>query len=256
MISGDLLTPRIGGLTVWGFAGDQQFAQHMKIASQHTNRYSVQIPFQSGRGNVSVRCPTARRQLPIRCRIDCRALRNSTLAVFSVGPLVGSPASAHKDVRGSWPTRLGPAGCESHGRTTHGGYCPVTLLGRARLLHDHVAVALVAGQYMMVRDEACSILKDQHQPSKLYRLGRLAALIQLRVRLEDAEQLLVVGNRLALEHPPPRQVADVSRSLEISFKSLSNARVSAPPFLPYFRTVSRSVSARVKTWSASSSSSR
>src|SRR5271169_925461 len=35
-ISGDLLAPRIGGLAVRGFAGDQQLAQHVKIAPQHT----------------------------------------------------------------------------------------------------------------------------------------------------------------------------------------------------------------------------
>ena len=44
----------------------------------------------------------------------------------------------------------------------------------------------------------------------MHRLTRLAALVQLRVRLKDAEQLLVVGNRLALEHPPSRQAANVS----------------------------------------------
>src|SRR3989339_766085 len=35
-ISGGFLAPRIGSVAVWGFAGDQQLAQHMKIASQHT----------------------------------------------------------------------------------------------------------------------------------------------------------------------------------------------------------------------------
>ena len=96
----------------------------------------------------------------------------------------------------------------------------VALLRDARLLDHHVAVALVAGKEMIMRDEARAILEDQRQASELQRLARLAALVQLCVRLEDAEQLLPVGNRLAFEHPPPRQAADVPRPLEKGFQIL------------------------------------
>ena len=222
MISGDLLAPRIGGLTVWCFAGDQQFAQHMKIASQHTQ---TDIALKSLFSPVAATFQSVARLQGANCRFDTgmrlpRVAELDAGRLFLLGRLL---APRHRHTRmfedlGQLVLDLRAVKATVERPTAD--LAPVTLLGRARLLHNHVAVALVAGQYMMVRDEACSILKDQHQPSKLYRLGRLAALIQLRVRLEDAEQLLVVGNRLALEHPPPRQVADVSRSLEVGFQVL------------------------------------
>ena len=89
-----------------------------------------------------------------------------------------------------------------------------TLLHNARLRHDHVAVLLFTLQEIRVRDEARRVLEDQDQPPKLHRLAGLAALVQLRVRLKQAEQLLGVGHLFSLQHAPPGRVAHLLGALQ------------------------------------------
>jgi hypothetical protein len=49
---------------------------------------------------------------------------------------------------------------------------------------------------------------------ELDRLGDLAALDQLRLRLEQAEELLVVGDRLLCEHASSRLIAGMDRHVQ------------------------------------------
>ena len=62
--------------------------------------------------------------------------------------------------------------------------------------------------------KAGTILDDQDTVAELDRLGDLATLDQLRLRLEHAEQLLVVGDRLLREHASPRLITGMNRHLQ------------------------------------------
>jgi hypothetical protein len=74
---------------------------------------------------------------------------------------------------------------------------------RARLLLVH----LVGG------DELLADLLDLDHVTELDVLARLAALEELRVWLEEAEELLVVGDGLAVQHAPPRLIEDLPAQL-------------------------------------------
>ena len=61
----------------------------------------------------------------------------------------------------------------------------------------------------VVRDELARDLLDQHHVTELDRLGRLPPLQELRVRLKDAEDLLIVGDLLAANDPTPCLAEDL-----------------------------------------------
>ncbi len=65
------------------------------------------------------------------------------------------------------------------------------LLQSSRFRNRDVAVGLGAFQQAMLREESRAILEHQHQAAELHWLTRLAPDVQLRVWLEEAEQLLV-----------------------------------------------------------------
>src|SRR5712691_11831486 len=75
------------------------------------------------------------------------------------------------------------------------------LLQSPRLRDRDVAIGLGAFQQAMLREESRAVLEHQHQAAELHRLAGLAAFVELRVRLEEAEQLLVVGKLLSPDHP-------------------------------------------------------
>ena len=77
------------------------------------------------------------------------------------------------------------------------------LLETPHLRHHDLPLLLSLGENLVVADEARRVFHYQRQMSKLHRLAGLAALEQLRLRLEDAEQLLVVGHILSLQHAAP-----------------------------------------------------
>src|SRR5712691_4095087 len=74
------------------------------------------------------------------------------------------------------------------------------LLQSPRLRDGDVAIGLGAFQQAMLREKSRTVLEHQHQAAELQRLAGLATFVQLRVRLEEAEQLLVVGDLLAFDH--------------------------------------------------------
>ena len=90
-----------------------------------------------------------------------------------------------------------------------------SLLERACLLDDHVAVLRVAWQQMMVRDEPDGVFVHQYQSPELDRFPGLAAFVKLRVRFEDAEELFFVGHAFAQDHPATRRTRHVLGALEI-----------------------------------------
>jgi hypothetical protein len=83
-------------------------------------------------------------------------------------------------------------------------------LQRPHLRHDDVVVILVTRHQVRVGDEADRVFIYQYLAAELHRLGRLATLIQLGMRLKDAEKLIAVGNTLALYNAAGGGVADES----------------------------------------------
>ncbi len=61
---------------------------------------------------------------------------------------------------------------------------------------------------LIARDELPFHLLDLDHVAELHRLVRLAADEQLRVGLEDTEDLLLIGDLLVVENPPPRLIED------------------------------------------------
>ena len=89
-----------------------------------------------------------------------------------------------------------------------------TLLQSSRFRHRHVAVGLGATEQAMLREESCGVLEHQHQAAELHRLTGLASFVELRMRLEEAEQLLVVGHFLALDHAAMSHLAHLLRACD------------------------------------------
>src|SRR5664280_1977750 len=215
-VSGRRLATSVGRLAAGSFASNQQLAQHMKISPQHAQaNVACKSPF----GPVATALqPIARLQGPDR-RLDARVrlpgfAELDACRLLLLGRLVDS---AHRQTRmfddlGKFLLVVRAVKSSVEGRAANPP--SVTSLGLASLLDHHVAIALIAWQNVIVRDEACSVLVKQYQASELHRLSRLASLVHLRVRLEDAEQLLAVGNRFAVKHASPRRAADVPRPLQ------------------------------------------
>ena len=90
----------------------------------------------------------------------------------------------------------------------------MTLLGDARLLHDHVVIGGDAVQQVVVTDEAGSVFVDQSQAAELIRLACFATAVQLRVRLEQAEQFVFVGNLFTELRAAISGVANLNRQRE------------------------------------------
>jgi len=79
-----------------------------------------------------------------------------------------------------------------------------TLLQGSHFVDQHVGVGVGAFQNFVMTHETGGILDDQHQSAELVLLAGLAAAVQLRVRFEQAEELVAVGNRFALQHAAVR----------------------------------------------------
>ena len=89
-----------------------------------------------------------------------------------------------------------------------------TSLQVPRLLDHHVSVVRVARHQVGVADEAGAVFVDQHLPPELHRLCGFASLVQLGMRLEDAQQLVPVGHLFALKHTSAGRAANVKRSFQ------------------------------------------
>src|SRR3954471_1081864 len=92
------------------------------------------------------------------------------------------------------------------------------LLHRLQLPHHNFPVLGAARQHRVVAHEARAVLDDQDAVAELDRLRHLAAFDQLGLRLEQAEELLAVGDRLLGEDAsvpliagPDRQVHEVEQ---------------------------------------------
>ena len=76
----------------------------------------------------------------------------------------------------------------------------------------------------MMGDESRGIFVDQNQTSELIGLARLATPVQLRVRLENAEQLVFIGDRFSFQHTAASRAANLPCTLdkELNFRDLSD----------------------------------
>ncbi len=88
------------------------------------------------------------------------------------------------------------------------------LLHLLHFSHDHFAVLGAAWQDRVVAHEARTILDDQDAMAELDRLGDFPAFDQLGLRLEEAEELLVIGDGLLSEHTPPRLITGMNRHVQ------------------------------------------
>src|SRR3954452_20777625 len=79
-----------------------------------------------------------------------------------------------------------------------------TSLDPGHLTDDDVGFQLPGVQDPVVADKTRAILDDQQLVTELNRLGLLAALDQLRVRLKDAKEFFRVGDLLPVQDTPPR----------------------------------------------------
>src|SRR4051794_22207531 len=79
-----------------------------------------------------------------------------------------------------------------------------SLLHLLHLTRENFAVLGTPRQDRVVAHEARTILDDQDTVAELDRLGDFAALDQLGLRLKEAEELLVIGDRLPGEDTSPR----------------------------------------------------
>src|SRR6516165_2058461 len=73
--------------------------------------------------------------------------------------------------------------------------------------YEDVLIQLAIGHHGVMADETDRILDHQDLVTILDRIGLFAALDQFGVRLEDAENLLVVGHRFAQEHAASSRAA-------------------------------------------------
>ena len=84
-------------------------------------------------------------------------------------------------------------------------------LQRTRLFDRNIHVLCAAVQQVLVNEKARRVFVHQQQTTELHRLAGFAALVELRVWFVNAEQLVFVGDRLALQHAPPSRVAHLLR---------------------------------------------
>ncbi len=213
---GRFLAPRARRLASCVLAGDQEFAEHVKIAPQH------------GKLNVSRKTwlrPVATTLQPVAClqRADCR---------FDAR----MPLSRLTKLNGRLPCLLLCLMAPGHGQTRVGndlGQLALVfrrmktavegsladapfqaLLQGPRLFDHHIPAVSIARQQVSLTDETGGIFKDQHLASELHWLASLSSLVQLGMWLEDAEQLVLVGNFLVLKHPATGRATNVTRSFQ------------------------------------------
>ncbi len=254
---GRFLASRARRLASCVFPGTQDLAEHVKIATQHRKL------------NVSRKTwlrPVTTTLQPVAClqRADCRfdarmplprltELNGRLPCLFSclmvpghgqarVGNDLGQLALVFRRMKTAVEGSLADASFQA-------------LLQGPRLFDHHVPIVSIARQQVSLTDETGTIFKDQHLASELDRLTGLSSLVQLGMRLEDAEQLVLVGNFLVLKHPTTGRAADVTRSFQktlqfgIQGENLGiGGRTSRHPFSQLFR--------RLVIVSARSSSSR
>src|SRR5271163_92516 len=92
---------------------------------------------------------------------------------------------------------------------------PETLLQLLHGRYHQILVQHAAAHHCVMTDETHRIFDHQHVVTKLHRVGLLAALDQLSVRLEDAEDLLLILDRFPQEDAAPCGVADLARQVHI-----------------------------------------
>lgn len=76
----------------------------------------------------------------------------------------------------------------------------IALLQSSRFCDRDVTIGFGAGQQAMLREEPRAVLEHQYQVAELHRLARLTQFVELRARLEEAEQLILVGHLFTVDH--------------------------------------------------------
>ena len=76
------------------------------------------------------------------------------------------------------------------------------LLSLPSLIDDDIGIAKFAIHQVVVADEARAIFKYQHLSAELIRRSRFATSVELRMGLEQAEQLFVVRDFLLQDDTP------------------------------------------------------
>tara|TARA_R110002072_G_scaffold199636_7_gene357299 strand:- start:1 stop:351 length:351 start_codon:yes stop_codon:yes gene_type:complete len=82
------------------------------------------------------------------------------------------------------------------------------ILQRLRFTDCHLFVAFIAFHQNGAHNEASRIFEYQNLSTKLHRLTGFATFVKLSVRLENAEELVAVGNCFAVDDTPPGRVRD------------------------------------------------
>jgi len=95
---------------------------------------------------------------------------------------------------------------------------PLLQLGHHR--YHHVLIQDAPGHHLVVADKASGILDHQYLVTVLNGVRLLAPLDQLRVRLENAEELFFVGHRFTQQDTPPGCAAHFVRQLQVMLQFL------------------------------------
>src|SRR4051794_19180920 len=88
------------------------------------------------------------------------------------------------------------------------------LLHLLHFTHQNFAVLGTARQDRVVAHEARTILDDQDAVAELNRVGNFAAFDQLGLWLEEAEELLVIADRLLGNDTSPRLIIGMNRHVD------------------------------------------
>jgi hypothetical protein len=206
-------TPRSSRLALRCLAGDQQLAQHVKIATQypqpHVPAVAPERPVPAPLQAVA-RLQRADRRLDPRMTTPRTSEFHGRLTLLTLGLDMALDRQARLPHQlGQLALVLGAVEPAIERRTADPAAQP--FLHLSHLLHHDVAVLGPVRQDRVVAHETGPILDDQRAVAELDRLGHLATHDQLRLWLEQAKELLVVGDRLSGEHAATGLVTDVNR---------------------------------------------
>src|SRR4051794_12741440 len=215
--SGGLASPpRLARHTLRVRVRDQQLTQHMKIPTQDPQPHIPAVPAEGPIPAPSLPVPrlqrTDRRLDPWMPPPGLTEFHRG-LALLPLGLDVTRLGQARlRDQLGQFVLILGRMKAAIERRTADPPAQPSLHL--FHLSRQHLAVLGPAGQDRVVTHKAGAVLDDQDSVAELDRLGDLATLDQLRLRLEHAEELLVVGDLLLREHTASRLFAGSERHIQ------------------------------------------
>lgn len=183
-------------------AADQHPAQHVKIQPQHTQPHVAAVAAErviAASVLAVARLQRTDRRLHTGMPTPGLAEFHRRLTLLPVGlhmARLGQARLGHQ--LGQLRLILGRVEPAIERRASDSPFQP--LLDLLDFTHQDLAVFGSARQDRVVADEARAILHDQDSVAELDLLGNLAAFDQLGLGLEEAEELLAIGDGLLVEH--------------------------------------------------------